>query len=271
MVSKTAQVVANTQKFGKFNRWNMWLAFLCTAQAVLIVLLGTNATVPITAHYLAVDPLATEAAGRQVVDIATRHLFDIHLSWLVAAFLLVAGIAYIAQATFYRIAYEAQINRGLNVARWAGLGLSAGIVMVTLATLSGASELGTLTMLFVSVVLSAILAACTERLIEQNSDKKGMVSHIICGAAVVTYVLPLVVLISSILGAHIFDGTVSATLYGLYGSVILLSAATFVITHFHLLKKRGFGDPVRAEQTYMLLGLASVSILAWQIFIGYLY
>lgn len=269
--TKTKAAVAPAVDKKKLQKWNVWLAFLCTAQAVAIVLLGTHASLPVATSYLAKDALASEATGNEVVATAMRHLFDVNLSWLIAGFLVAAAVTYVAQATFYRLRYEAQITRGLNIARWLGFGVSAGLLVVTLAMLSGVTELGTLVVLFGSVMASAVLAGCMERLGEQDKNSKALLPHAICGTAIATFVLPFILLAGTVVAAAFFDGTVSATLYGLYASVVVLFGAFFALTHFHLSKKKGWTDELRTESAYMLLGLAIVSIVAWQMFIGYLY
>ncbi len=260
----------STQK-QKLRMWNIWLAVVCAIQAVVVVLIGSNASLPITTQYLAVDPLATEAAGSQALAVATRHLFDVHISWLVAAFLVLAALMYAAQATFCRMRYERQIDRGINTTRWAGFGLAGAGVMVTVGALSGVAELGTLFMMAVSVVLAGALMACVERLLERDGGKESLLTHVVCGSSVASLLAPVVLLASIVLGATLYAGEVSGALYGVYGTMALALVAVVGAAHLGMLKKGRWADSLKTEKLFMLLGLAIVSLLAWQIFVGFLY
>src|SRR5688572_24038138 len=112
-IEKTEKTELSNEKLQNLRMWNLRFAALFALQAIAIGIIGTAQSFPVTTQYLAVDALASEATGGETLAAATRHLFDIRLSWVVAAFLLAFAVAHLAMATFYRKRYEARMQLGM--------------------------------------------------------------------------------------------------------------------------------------------------------------
>src|SRR5262245_51347093 len=70
-----AKVTVNSSKAGasplaKLAFWNKVLALLCVGQAVAVAWLSNATSSAVTTQYLTADPLASEAAGHQVLATA---------------------------------------------------------------------------------------------------------------------------------------------------------------------------------------------------------
>src|SRR2546430_1746377 len=68
-------------------RMNLAQAVVFALEMVAVVLFGGTKTVAVVAHYLAVDQLASQANGHQVLATASRQLFDVRITVLAALFL----------------------------------------------------------------------------------------------------------------------------------------------------------------------------------------
>jgi heliorhodopsin len=103
-------------------------------QAIALLVLAADASLPVTASFLAGPP----GAG----DYGSVSLGSLRIDWLVAAFLLLAAIDHLTlSAGRPRRWYEANVARGINPARWWEYSLSASLMVVLIAMLAGVTEL----------------------------------------------------------------------------------------------------------------------------------
>ncbi|HEY5805984.1 MAG TPA: hypothetical protein VIS56_01190, partial [Candidatus Saccharimonadales bacterium] len=213
--------------------WNLRLGLLLVAVAAAAVVAGGSKTVQLTNQYLAKDTLASEAAGHEVLAAATRHVADVRLSWIIAGFLLAFAVTYLLAATLWQKKYAAWLSRGVNKLRWAGFGVGGGIIVVTLAMLSGVSDISTLALVFGSVVLAGLLAASVELL---GSGRR--LRRLLAFGAILGVFLPWLISTANISGVVMYDGAVPAYLYYVYASATLLAVAVGLATYFRI-KQRG--------------------------------
>jgi|GEM_PF-1385757 len=250
---------------------NYWLAFLYGAQAIAIVLLGNKISVPITAQYPALDTLGSEAAGHQLVGGAFRHLFDMELGWAVATFLIVfATIRYMA-ARKTRVQDQPGTDRGVSAMRWMSFGLGGGVIVLTIALLTGIYEIGTLLALFALTAMSAVLAFAAEVVIDRNKGMWTRMARVLGNLSVVSLALPWVVFAIAAIGTALWNGHLPVYLYSIYGCVALLFFGTVLATYFYFARQGRWADPLYAERSFMLLELLTASFLAWQVFAGVLH
>lgn len=249
----------------RFRDLNLWLALAFGVQAIAVVLFGGAKSVPITAQYLSVDQLASQAAGHQVLGVATRHLFDLRLTVVAAAFLAVFALVNVLVATVCRPRYEKLLAGGTNLARWLGFGLAGGLMVVAIALESGVYELAALVSLFAFMVLGASLEPLAEKLKHEN---KGLLPHAVCGAALVAGALPWVVFALGVLGALLWDGHIPGSVYMMYLTTLALFGCWVLAAHFRVTRRGRWTDTLYAEKMYLFLSFVTASVLAWQIFAG---
>jgi hypothetical protein len=250
--------------------WNKLMALLFAAQAVAVAWLGNATSSAVTTQYVTVDPLATEAAGQQVLATASRHMFDLRISWVVAAGLAVLALSHLALATIYRKRYEAEITSGVSKARWLTIGLAGAVMMLAVAGLSGVHSEALLAFMAGSVLLGAGLADATLRM-KQSADAKRPLSHAMCVVATVVSLAPWAVLACNLWGVWRYDGALPTYLYAVYGSMFLLTLVTIVAVRWRMQRRGRWADSVYNERSLMVLGFVTASLLAWQIFAGVLY
>src|SRR3954468_6664387 len=63
----------------KLARWYKWLGMIFFVEGLAVVVLNKAVTAPITVQYPAVDALASESNGHQIIALASRHIADVHI------------------------------------------------------------------------------------------------------------------------------------------------------------------------------------------------
>lgn len=243
-------------------RWNKWLAWIHAAQGIIVVILSATRTFPVTTSYLSPNPLLE---GKVSLVSATHHMFDINMAWLVAGFFFVSAIAHGAIASVYRKRYEADLEKGINRARWIGYSVSASLMMVAIGLLSGVYDLSTLIMLFMFVSVMNLLGLAMEVYNQGKSEPNWLVYGIGCVAGVV----PWAVIALYLIGANAFgSGNVPGFVYGIYASIFVCFSSFAVNMYLQYKKKGKWADYLYGERVYMILSLVAKTVLAWQVFAG---
>lgn len=245
--------------------WNLWLAFAHAMQGAIILLLSATKVFPVQTSYLTLDPVSSELAGHQVLSSATRHLFDINLVYLVAIFFFVAAIAHGLAATIYRNRYEADLKKKVNKLRWATYALSGGMLVTAIAVLSGVADFSTLVVLFVLSIVAGMLGLAMETM-GQNKNKPNWLPFIIASVAALA---PWFVLGVYVWGANLYgSGDIPVFVYWIYVSSFILFLAFPVNMYLQYKRSGKWGDYLYSERMFMLLSLATQTLIAWQIFAG---
>jgi len=270
---KVAKTAAQTGKktaskkitMGGLHRWNVGLGVLHALQGIAIILLASANKLPITTNYLTNDTLAAQAAGHVVLVPATRHLFDVNLAYLVAAFFFMSAFAHFFIATRYRKTYEADLKKGINKARWIEYGISASTMMVAIALLSGVYDISNLGMIFGLILVMDLMGLVME-IHNQTTKKTSWLSYKIgCLAGIV----PWVVIAIYVKGTIVYgDSRIPTFVYWIYASMLILFSS-FAVNMYLQYKKTGkWADYLYCERGYMILSLVAKTLLAWQIFFG---
>jgi hypothetical protein len=247
------------------NSWNKWLAALHAVQGIAVILLSNSVTFPVNTSYLTKDSLASQAAGHPVLASATRHLFDINLAYLVAAFFFMSAIAHLLIATKYRKTYEKNLKKGINKARWIEYGVSASTMMVGIALLSGVYELSSLIMIFALVLIMNLMGLLME-VHNQTTKTTSWLSYLV---GCIAGIIPWVVIAAYLKGAVLYgSGNIPTFVFWIYGSMFVLFTSFAINMYLQYKKKGKWADYLYGERVYMILSLVAKSVLAWQVFFG---
>ncbi len=242
----------------KLRTFNIIAGFLHLAQAIAVLLLSKSFLLPITGSYLAFNP------ATQSLEPATTTLFDLSLPLLIAVFLFLSAGAHFFIATVYNKRYNAQVSRGLNVARWIEYSLSASVMIVAISLLVGIYDIASLIMLFALVAIMNLLGLVME-VHNQTTKRTNWLSYWIgCLAGVVPWV---VIALTLWLGAD-NGSTAPAFVYWIFVSIFVFFNA-FAINMVLQYKKVGpWKNYLYGELVYIILSLVAKSLLAWQVFAG---
>lgn len=265
---KTSASAIASDQFAKLRKWNVWLGLLLLVEAVAIAVIGTDRSFPVTTQYLAVDTLASEATGGQTLAVATRHLFDVRLSWVVGFVLAVFAAAYFVAAWWGRGWYENRLAKGLNDLRWLMFGVGGAGLLAAVGLLSGIYEVALLASLKIFMVVGClgVMAGGVIRL--TAGDKETPVSHLVCGVGTACIIVSLAIVAIIAGGALLYDGHIPGFVYGIYATTLIAFLAVGAVTHLRIIRKGKWADSLNVEKAYMVFGFLGASVIAWQMFAG---
>jgi len=252
-------------KFDRLNIWNWAMAALHAIQgAAVLILSRSDSLFPVKTSYITQDTLAS-GEGMPVLVEAQRTLFDVNLAYLVAAFFFLSSIAHLYIATIGRKRYESQLEKGMNKARWYEYALSASVMMVAIAMLSGVSDFSTLIMIFGATAVMNLLGLVME-VHNQTTQKTNWVSY---NVGTLAGLGPWAVVGIYLWGANQYgSGDIPTFVYFIFGSIFVFFSSFAVNMWLQYRGKGRWSEYLYGEKAYMVLSLVAKSVLAWQIFAG---
>jgi Heliorhodopsin len=241
-----------TGTLGRLRALNLGVGFAHLVQGLLILALANDFATPVTGSFLAGPP----GDGPGELD----RLFDVRFGPLVAAFLFLAAVDHLLMATPpVRGWYERELGRGRNMARWVEYSVSASLMVVLIAMLTGISDVAALLALF-GVNASMILFGLLMERQPAGPGASWAPFWFGCIAGAVPWIAIAVYLAGG-------DGTPGFVI-GIFVSLFVLFNSFAVNMALHYRRVGAWGDPLVAETAYVWLSLAAKSALAWQVFAG---
>lgn len=242
----------------KLRKLNIFAGFLHLAQGIAIVILSKTFLLPVSGTYLNFNP------ATQSLEPTTEVLFDLSLPLLIAIFFFMSAAAHFSIATVFNKRYNAQLAKGINVARWIEYTFSASVMIVAIALLVGIYDLMSLVMLFSLVAIMNLLGWVME-VHNQTTKKTNWLSYWIgCIAGIIPWAVIAFVLWLSADNGSAAPGFV----YGIFVSIFIFFN-TFALNMVLQYKKVGpWKDYLYGELVYIILSLVAKSLLAWQVFAG---
>ncbi|HSX35552.1 MAG TPA: heliorhodopsin HeR [Patescibacteria group bacterium] len=270
-VTKFATKKPSLSVADKLKRLSGWFALGYLVQAVAVVTVGTHAAAPVTASYLAVDTLASDAAGHQVVAGAAHHLVDVRLSWVLAAYLVVLAAVQVVFTVAKPAWRENMLTRGFNELRTLALALGGGLMVLAIALLGGVTDVTLLALLTASTAGGALVLLATEDIVANNEGKKTRLSRYTCTLAVIGMVLPWLAFAGTVAGSLMFNGHIPGYLWGIYASMLVLFSGIATAMHKRLFRRGKWADSAYAERMLMALLFVAATALTWQVYAGVLH
>jgi hypothetical protein len=239
-------------------RWNVAVGLAHLAQAALILALSNDFSIPVVAAFAEGPP----GTALPVPD----ELFDVPFGPVIALFLLLAAADHLLMAAPRIVGwYERNLLRRINYARWAEYSVSASIMMVLIAMLTGITNLYALLGIF--AVNAAMIAFGL--LMERMNEGRSSLDWTPFWLGSVAGIIPWIAVTIAIVGAETSgSGDVPPFVYGIYVSLFLFFNS-FAVNM--LLQYRRIGpwrDYLVGERGYLVLSLGAKSALAWQVFGG---
>ena len=238
-------------------RWNLGVGVVHAAQAALILALGNGFSIPVAAD------VQTGPPGSELTVV--KAFFDVNFAWGVALFLALAAADHLLVAAPGMVNwYQRHLLAGVNYARWIEYSLSASVMVVLIAMLTGVTNLYALIGLFSVNATMIGFGALMERTNPQR-DRVTWVPFILGSSA--GAVPWIAITIAIVVAANEGDG-VPGFVYGIFVSLFLLFNC-FAINQFLQYRRRGrFADYLFGEKVYIVLSLVAKTALAWQVFAG---
>jgi len=248
------------KKYEKLKKLNLWMGLAHGVQFIALLLLSSDFARTITTQYLRFDEV------NQTLVQASTDLFDIRLVYLVAGFSFLSMLFHLLIATVWFDKYKAGLKKGINKFRWIEYSLSASLMIVVVAILTGIFDASTLLLMFGATAVMNLLGWVMEVHNQTTKDTNWLSYWIGCLAGILPW---LVIMIYFIASATQNGAQGPPTfVYFIWGSIFLFFNS-FALNMY--LQYRGIGkwkDYLYGERAYIWLSLVAKSALVWQVYAG---
>lgn len=246
--------------FDRLRLFNAAMAFLHFTQGVLMLLLSNDFSLPVTTSFLKFDKVSEKLAATD------NTLLDLRIGPLVASFLFISAFAHLALTLpgAYQW-YVRNLRLGINYARWYEYALSASVMIVVIAMLTGMYDLGSLILIFALNATMIFFGLQME--VQNHGAARVNWTPFLLGS--VAGIIPWIVIGLYLLApASRSIGDVPTFVYGIYISLFIWFNM-FAVNMFLQYRKIGpWRDYLFGERMYIILSLTAKSALAWQVFVG---
>ncbi len=247
------------KEFGRIRLFNAVMAVLHSLQGLLMLLLSNDYSLPVTTTFL-------RGGGPLDQPRMPEVLARLRIGPLVAAFLFMSALAHLILVLpgVFRW-YTSNLSRGMNPARWMEYSLSASLMIVLIAMLSGVFDLGALLLIFF-LNASMILFGWLMEAMNQYTEKVDWLPFYFgCLAGIV----PWVVVAIYFFGALADPQARVPTFVYFTLPILFVFFNIFALNMALQYRKVGpWRDYLFGERVYILLSLLSKSFLAWMVFGG---
>ena len=241
------------ERLAGLRRWNLGLAVLHAAQAILILVMASDFAITLTTTYPQGPP------GTRLTT--PEGLFDVPIGPAIAVFLLLAAVDHFATATFARSTYETDLHRGINRFRWVEYSLSATLMILLIASYSGITDITAVVAIAGANIAMILFGWLQERM---NPPGRTSTTMLPFWFGTLAGIAPWIAIWVNVIGASTVPGFV-------YGIVVAELIFFFSFGLNQWLQYRGVGkwrNYVYGEKVYLVLSLVAKSVLAWQIYGG---
>jgi hypothetical protein len=246
--------------FERLRLFNAAMALLHLSQGVLMLLLSNDFSLPVTTSFLEFDEVSEKLVARD------DTLLDLRIAPLVASFLFISAFAHLALTLpgVYQW-YVRNLGLGINYARWYEYALSASVMIVVIAMLTGMYDLGSLILIFTLTAAMIFFGLLME--VQNHGAARVNWTPFVLGS--VAGVIPWIVIGLYLLApASRSIGDVPTFVYAIYISLFVWFNMFAVNMWLQYRKVGPWRDYLFGERMYIILSLTAKSALAWQVFAG---
>ncbi len=239
----------------RLRRANVAVGLVHLVQAAVILTLSNGFTIAVTASF------ATGPPGTPPGEPST--LFDLAIGPAVAAFLLLAALDHLVVAAPRVVdRYERGLAAGRNLFRWTEYSVSASLMIVLIAMLTGITDVTALIAIFGVNAAMILFGWVVER-----TSQPGRANWTAFGFGCLAGAVPWIAITVALVGAET-DGDVPTFVYGIFVSLFVLFNS-FAVNMVLQYRRVGPWRSYRfGEAAYVGLSLVAKSALAWQVFAG---
>jgi len=240
---------------GGLRLFNLIVGLIHLAQAVAMLWLSNDFSLPVTRTFLT-GPPGTEPSQ--------EAWFSVVLGPAVALFLFLAALDHILMAVpGVNDWYNGMLAREQNQARWAEYSISASLMIVLIAMITGVTDFAALLAIFGVNTAMILFGAIQEMMDRPSSGNVNWWPYIFgCIAGAV----PWIIVALQIFTSEQRGASPPAFVYGIIVSLFLLFN-TFSVNMVLQYKRVGkWKSYVYGEKVYIVLSLVAKTLLAWQVF-----
>lgn len=237
----------------KLRRNNLVMAGLHFVQGIAVVVLATEFTLPVTNSFLNGPPGSGIGAPTVIVDL--------NLAWGVATFLFLSALFHFIVGVVMADRYLDQLSRGQNHFRWIEYSLSASVMIVLIAMLTGITDMAALIALFGVNAGMIFMGSVQERYEEPGGSLLpfwlGSILGIVPWLAIGWYIV-----------SPGSEANPPGFVYGIFISLFLFFNIFGLVQWLQYKQVSRWSNYLTGERTYIVLSLVAKSALAWQVFGG---
>ena len=248
----------NDRRISRLRPYNLIVGLIHLAQAIVILALSNDFSLPITGTFGAGEP------GAGFLD--PEVLWEVPIGPAVALFLFLAAADHLLMgAPGIWPWYTHHLRRGINYARWWEYTFSASIMIVLIALITGVSNIGAIIAIF-GVNMAMIFFGLEMEIFNRDRDNVNWTPFLFgCVAGIV----PWIVIAYQFIGtdSRLPEGqAIPGFVYAIVISLFILFNS-FAVNMVLQYKKIGpWRNYLFGEAAYILLSLTAKTALAWQIF-----
>ena len=244
-------------KFPPLRRLNLIVGAAHLIQAVVILVLSNDFAIPVQTR-VQDGPPGTPLTIEKV-------FFDLRFSAAIALFLLLAATDHLATAAPRVVGwYEGNLERGINHARWLEYSISASVMIVLIAMLTGITDLYALMALFAVNASMILFGWLMELFNPPGQPVRWWPFTFGCLAGIV----PWLTIGTALVVSSNETGDVPGFVYGIYVSLFVFFNCFALIQWLQYRRQGRFADYLYGERAYLILSLLAKSALAWQVYAG---
>ncbi len=257
-MKNTTNILADRDK-SKLLAMNIGAAILHFAQGTAMLVLSRNFKLPVTTAFVEFSPMT------QKLEPVLKTIFSLPIGPMVAGFLFLSALAHLLICMHgVHEWYLANLQKGINIARWIEYSLSSSLMIVVIAMLVGMYD-GISLMLMFGLNAMMILFGWVMELHNQTTERTNWTSYIfgtIAGA------IPWVAIALYLAFAGGDNGRAPTFVYWIFFSIFVFFDI-FALNMLLQYKKVGpWKRYLYGEYTYIVLSLVAKSLLAWQVWAG---
>jgi hypothetical protein len=256
----TGGVTAETDErtISRLRPYNLIVGLVHLVQAAVILALSNEFALPITATFAAGEP------GAGFTD--PEVLWEIPIGPAVALFLFLAAVDHLLMAApGIWPWYSNNLRRGINYARWWEYSVSASVMIVLIALITGVSNVGAIIAIF-GANTAMIFFGLDMEIFNRDRDNVNWAPFLFgCFAGIVPWIVIAYQFIGS--EARLPEGeSIPGFVYGIVISLFILFNSFAVNMVLQYRKVGPWRNYLFGESAYVLLSLTAKTALAWQIF-----
>jgi hypothetical protein len=245
----------------KLQVYNAIVGLILFAQGVIMWAVSKDVKAVITTNYL-------KSGGTIARPVSTLEIFgEWTLAPILATFLILSGAFLLGSAFVWRKKYEEQIQKGMNLFRWAEYSITSSLMVVVIAILCGIYDLSTLILIF-SLNACMILFGWMMEVHNQTTKKVDWTAYLFgCFAGIVPWI---------VMGLYFFNALSSGGdavpdfVYAIFWSLFVAFNVFSVNMILQYAKVGKWKDYLYGEYAYITFSLIAKALLAWQVWGGIL-
>jgi hypothetical protein len=243
----------NAAGYGRLRTLNLVVGLVVLVEAILMLVLSNDLSLPVVASYLSDDPVRVQQG------VPPETVFDVAIGPAVALFLLLAAADHLLVVVpGIRGWYERNLARGINVARWVEYSVSASVMVVLIGLFVGIRDIAAVLGLFGVNTAMILFGWLMER--QQTPGRADWAAYWFgCLAGAV----PWLAIWWYILGAA---ADPPGFVYAITITQLVLFAAFALTQALQYAQVGRWRSYLTGEATYIVLSLTAKSLLAWLIF-----